>query len=123
MCSPACQRSIQCRRASATGSNGSGSDGIPERYAARPHPPPLAVACRAVIDEGSRGVRAAVAAYVLWGLLTIYWKQLHGFDPFELIGWRIVSAAIVMAAVVSVRSRWGVLVAALGDRTTTTRLT
>jgi chloramphenicol-sensitive protein RarD len=76
-----------------------------------------------VIDEGTRGVRAAVAAYVLWGLLTIYWKQLHGFDPFELIGWRIVSAAIVMAAVVTVRSRWGVLVTALGDRTTATRLT
>ena len=39
-----------------------------------------------------RGVQAAVAAYLLWGFLTIYWKELHRFDPFELIGWRIISA-------------------------------
>ncbi len=25
----------------------------------------------------------------MWGLLTIYWKHLEAFDPFELIGWRI----------------------------------
>ena len=48
-------------------------------------------------DETATGVRAAVAAYVLWGLLTIYWKQLADFDPFELIGWRIICATVVMA--------------------------
>jgi chloramphenicol-sensitive protein RarD len=60
-----------------------------------------------------RGVQAAIAAYVLWGFLTIYWKELHRFDPFELIGWRIISASIVMAVVITVRRRWTVLTAAL----------
>jgi chloramphenicol-sensitive protein RarD len=82
----------------------------------------MAVASPAVIDDGHRGVRAAVAAYLLWGLLTIYWKELHRFDPFELIGWRIISASIVMALVVTVRHRWPVLVAALRDRPTLLRL-
>ena len=27
-----------------------------------------------------RGIRAGIAAYVLWGLLTIYWKQLSGLN-------------------------------------------
>ena len=56
--------------------------------------------------------RPAIAAYLLWGLLTIYWKELRRFDPFELIGWRIISASLVMAAVITARGRWGVLIAA-----------
>ena len=54
-------------------------------------------------DQRAHGVEAAVAAYTLWGLLTIYWKQLADLDPFELIGWRILCATVVMAAVVTVR--------------------
>lgn len=61
----------------------------------------------------STGVRAAVAAYVIWGLLTIYWKQLERFHPLELIGWRISMAAVVMAVVISIRSRWPIVLGAL----------
>ena len=49
------------------------------------------------------GVRVAVAAYLIWGLLTVYWKQLDAFDAFELIGWRMLTAGIVMAVIVTVR--------------------
>lgn len=55
------------------------------------------------------GVAAGVTAFVAWGLLTLYWKQLTAFDPFELVGWRIVSASVVMAVIVSLTRRWGVL--------------
>ncbi|MEM9749056.1 MAG: EamA family transporter RarD [Actinomycetota bacterium] len=48
----------------------------------------------------------AVVAYLLWGLLTIYWKQLERFDAAELILWRMACAAVVMAVVVSVRRSW-----------------
>jgi chloramphenicol-sensitive protein RarD len=68
------------------------------------------------------GVRAAILAYVVWGLLTVYWKHLHAFDPFELIGWRILCSTLVMAVVVTARGRWGVLGAALRDRRTALRL-
>jgi chloramphenicol-sensitive protein RarD len=64
-----------------------------------------------VEGDQRRGIRAAIAAYVLWGSLTIYWKQLDGFDPVELIGWRIALAAIVMAVVVSVGHRWDAIFA------------
>ena len=73
-------------------------------------------------DETSRGVRAAVAAYVLWGLLTIYWKQFAAFDPFELIGWRILCATAVMAVVITIGRRWAVLATAFRDRRTALRL-
>lgn len=47
-----------------------------------------------------------MTAYLLWGFLTIYWKQLDAFDALELIGWRMVSAAAVMALVVTWRRTW-----------------
>ena len=67
-------------------------------------------------------MRAAIAAYVLWGFLTVYWKQLADFDPFELIGWRILCATVVLAAIITLRRRWPVLLAALRNRRTVTRL-
>jgi chloramphenicol-sensitive protein RarD len=68
------------------------------------------------------GIRAAVAAYVFWGLLTIYWKQLGDFGAFELIGWRIAGACVVMVAVVSVRRRWRAIHAAFANRRLTLRI-
>src|SRR5690606_29586376 len=64
----------------------------------------------------------AVLAYLAWGLLTIYWKQLADFDPFELIAWRIVSAGLVLAVLVTVRRSWPVIVGALRHRPTSRRL-
>jgi chloramphenicol-sensitive protein RarD len=75
-----------------------------------------------VNEDVSKGVRAAIAAYVLWGFLTIYWKQLADFDPFELIGWRVLCATVVLAAIITTRHRWPVLLAAMRNRRTVTRL-
>ncbi|MDF2731942.1 MAG: hypothetical protein K0S92_572 [Desertimonas sp.] len=52
----------------------------------------------------------------MWGLLTIYWKQLTAFNALELVGWRIASASVVMAIVVTVRRRWPTIRAAFADR-------
>lgn len=63
-----------------------------------------------------------MAAYIVWGLLTVYWKQLTDFGPFELIGWRMTSSAVVMVAVVAWRGRLGTLRDAFVDRSTRWRL-
>ena len=52
------------------------------------------------------GVAAALSAYLIWGLLTVYWRQLHRFNAFELIGWRISSASVVMVVAVTATRRW-----------------
>lgn len=52
------------------------------------------------------GIIAGLSAYTVWGLLTIYWKQLHHFDAFELIGWRILSSAVVMGIALTLTRRW-----------------
>lgn len=63
--------------------------------------------------EQGRGLRAAVLAYLLWGLLTVYWKQLVGLDATELIGWRVATAGLLMAAIVTALGRWPAIRAAL----------
>lgn len=69
-----------------------------------------------------RGLQAAVAAYVLWGLLTVYWKQLSGLDAVEMIGWRVVTASVFMAVVVSITGRWTPIVDTLGSRSSLLRI-
>ncbi|MEI6496151.1 MAG: EamA family transporter RarD [Actinomycetota bacterium] len=62
------------------------------------------------------GFIAGLVAYFTWGLLTLYWKHLHRFDAFELVGWRIISAAIVMAGVLTATHRWAHLRPVLDNR-------
>jgi chloramphenicol-sensitive protein RarD len=59
------------------------------------------------------GIVAGVSAYLLWGFLTVYWKLLTEFDPFDLIGWRIVTSALIMAGGLTVAGRWAHLVPVL----------
>ncbi len=73
-------------------------------------------------NEIARGVRTGIAAYLLWGSLTIYWKQLADFDAFELIAWRMLCAAAVMAVIVTARRSWPTLRRAARDRVTVAKL-
>jgi chloramphenicol-sensitive protein RarD len=89
----------------------------PDASAPPPGPPGRTVdpAPSAGGDRAARGVELAVAAYVIWGGLTVYWKQLAAFDAFELIAWRMVSAGVVMAGLVTVRRTWPTIIGALRD--------
>ena len=80
------------------------------------------MAARDTSGSVSSGIRAGILAYVLWGLLTVYWKQLSHFDAFELIAWRILAATVVMAVVITVRGRWPVIRAAFRSRRLVARL-
>jgi len=62
------------------------------------------------------GIVAGLVAYVVWGLLTVYWKQLHHFNAFELIGWRITASAIIMAIGLTATRRWRHLRVLRGNR-------
>jgi chloramphenicol-sensitive protein RarD len=54
----------------------------------------------------------------MWGVLTIYWKQLGAFDALELIAWRVACASVVMALIVTARGSWSAIRAAFGDAET-----
>jgi chloramphenicol-sensitive protein RarD len=61
-------------------------------------------------------VAYGLGAYVLWGLLTVYWHELTGLDAFGLIGYRVVLAALFLGAVLAVTRHAAELRAALRRR-------
>ncbi|MEY2553485.1 MAG: chloramphenicol-sensitive protein RarD [Ilumatobacteraceae bacterium] len=67
-------------------------------------------------EAQQRGIVAGVAAYLVWGALTLYWRHLHSFDAVELIGWRVICSAVLMGGVLSVTHRWQHLRPILTDR-------
>ena len=68
------------------------------------------------MDRQRAGVITGLAAYTMWGLLTLFWKQLHRFNAFELIGWRICSSAVIMVVVVTATRRWAGVLPVFGNR-------
>jgi len=56
-------------------------------------------------DTSQAAIAQSLAVYFIWGALTLYWKELHGFDPFELIGWRITSSVLVLVVVMLATGR------------------
>ena len=63
----------------------------------------------------SRGTLSGVSAYLMWGVLTAYWKLLDDFDAFELIGWRVVTAVVLLFVLVAVQGKVRVVIAAMAD--------
>lgn len=61
------------------------------------------------------GALAASGAFLLWGVLPIYWKFLHGVQPLEVIAHRIVWSLMFLLIVLHTRGRLGQFRQALAD--------
>ena len=53
------------------------------------------------------GLLAAISAYVMWGLLPVYWKQIDHIPAQEILGHRIVWLLATMLLIQMMRRRWG----------------
>jgi chloramphenicol-sensitive protein RarD len=56
-------------------------------------------------ETSQAAIAQSLSVYFIWGALTLYWKELHGFDPFELISWRIASSVLVLVVVMLATGR------------------
>lgn len=52
------------------------------------------------------GIGYAVAAFLLWGILPVYWKALKNALPLEILAHRIIWAFVFMAVIVTFQHRW-----------------
>jgi len=57
------------------------------------------------------GIVFAVAAYLLWGFLPVYFLLLAPTGAFEIVGWRIVFSLLFCALLVTVTRSWPALIA------------
>lgn len=71
---------------------------------------------------GSGGLLFALAAYVIWGFLPIYFKLLHHVPPLELVAWRILFTLPLCLLFIALRRQWPDLRAAVTNPRTLLRL-
>lgn len=65
---------------------------------------------------GAPGAAAVAAAYLIWGLFPVYWKQLEGIAALQLIGHRILWSFVLLAGIVVLQGQVKLLRAALTRR-------
>ncbi len=53
------------------------------------------------------GTLAALAAYILWGLLPVYWKAVEQVPAQEILGHRVVWSLVVTLALLALGRQWG----------------
>jgi chloramphenicol-sensitive protein RarD len=62
-----------------------------------------------------KGILYAFCAYLIWGLVPIYWKLIKHVPAIQLIGHRIIWSFILLAAILFVTRKWHELRAAISD--------
>lgn len=55
------------------------------------------------LDERARGLAYALAAYLSWGMLPIYFKALGGVPPVEVLAHRVVWSVLLLAVLIAFR--------------------
>lgn len=59
-----------------------------------------------LIKHSSSGTAAALLAFLLWGILPVYWKGLANVPALEILCHRIVWAVVFLGALVHYRDGW-----------------
>lgn len=53
-----------------------------------------------------RGIAFGISAYLVWGVLPIFWKALDAAGAVEILAHRFLWSAVLLAAIVSLRGSW-----------------
>ncbi len=61
------------------------------------------------------GVGFALSAYLLWGLMPLYFSLVHSVPPIEFVGWRALFTLPVVLLIVTGARQWGELRRILGQ--------
>jgi len=70
------------------------------------------------VNESRRGLAYGVAAYVVWGVVPVYWKLLGAVSPVEILAHRLVWGVVALAGIVRAAGAGPAVRAALVDRRT-----
>jgi chloramphenicol-sensitive protein RarD len=68
------------------------------------------------MSQQSIGVVYGLGAFLAWGFLPVYWKQLQPIDPFEILCHRIVWSCLFLALIISAQRRWNEVQAIVKER-------
>lgn len=60
----------------------------------------------------------AASSYILWGVLPLFWKALHGVGALEILAHRMVWSLLVVLVLLAYQGHWNWIGGALRDRRT-----
>lgn len=64
----------------------------------------------------NRGVLAAAGAYICWGLLPLYWKQLQAVPALEILAHRMTWSLVFVVLLLALRRQWAWLRTTFANR-------
>jgi len=67
-------------------------------------------------SEPALGVIYAGAAFLIWGLAAVYWKELRSVPPLEIIAHRVAWSFIFLLPLIVLQRQWAEFVAILQNR-------
>jgi chloramphenicol-sensitive protein RarD len=67
---------------------------------------PVTVASKPLTERHRSGLIFAVSAYVLWGILPVYFLSLAPASAFEIVGWRVLFSLVFCAILLTVTRAW-----------------
>lgn len=68
------------------------------------------------MPDERRGALYGAAAYLMWGLVPLYWRELDRASPVEVLAHRIIWSLLVVGVILAVRRRVGYVRAMRGRR-------
>ena len=66
----------------------------------------------------NKGILYAIGAYILWGILPIYWKAIQIVPASQILSHRMVWSLLLLATLLTLTGNWRGLKEALKDRKT-----
>lgn len=67
-------------------------------------------------DTARGGLAYGIGAYLLWGVLPLYFLLLKGVDPLEVVAQRVIWSLLLLLPLVAAIGRWPALRTALSNR-------
>lgn len=59
-----------------------------------------------ISSDTTAGFLAALSAFILWGLLPMYWKAVQAVDPLEILCHRILWSLVFIGIILTFKHRW-----------------
>lgn len=67
-------------------------------------------------EQKTDGILYAAAAYILWGVLPIYWKLVRGVFSIEVLSNRIIWAFVFTVLIIAITKQWDALKMVMRDK-------
>jgi chloramphenicol-sensitive protein RarD len=87
---------------------------VPDSETAQPAT--AAAAAKPLAERQRSGLIFAISAYVLWGILPVYFLSLAPASAFEIVGWRVLFSLVFCAILLTVTRAWRTFGALLTDK-------